>query len=164
MNVDQIDYGDGYVHRSTRGLNPARPTWSLMFPFIGLQEATDMYSFLFSYAVPGFYFTPPELWPSEQYAFVYVDEWSFTIVDKSRTQGIIGNFNVAFVKCFNPQPTPSVLAAIPAAEPLASPFVPSPPISTLKMIEAPLFTPTGIILPRPRTLPLIPYSPTDSNR
>ena len=32
LAVDEVAFGDGYKHRATRGLNPARPAWTLELP------------------------------------------------------------------------------------------------------------------------------------
>ena len=59
MAVDTNAYGDGYIHRSTRGLNPARSAWTLTFPFTSADDLAVMTDFLKSYAVSGFWITPP---------------------------------------------------------------------------------------------------------
>ena len=103
LAVDQTQYGDGYVHRSTRGLNPVRPSWNLSFPFTDLEELHAYDNFLNSYAARGFWFTPPDM-PSD--VFVYVDSWSFTVSDKANRDGgsIMGTMQATFVRCFNAQP------------------------------------------------------------
>jgi phage-related protein len=101
LNVDQVDFGDGYVHRMTRGLNPVRPSWSLQFPFRSQAELDERDRFLRAYATGGFYFTPPD---ATAQVFVYADEWSATITDRSGRGAMLGTLNVTMVQCFNPQP------------------------------------------------------------
>src|SRR5262249_2070503 len=101
LAVDQTNYGDGYIHRSTRGLNAVRPSWTLNFPFTSQGELQDYDSFLNANAARGFWFTPPDR-TSE--VFVYADQWAYTITDRSGT-GIVGQLQATFVRCFNPQPS-----------------------------------------------------------
>jgi phage-related protein len=102
LKVDQIDYGDGYIHRATRGLHPARPQWNVQVPFTDLAELDAYNNFLVGYGTGGFWFTPPD---SAADAFVYADEWAASIVDKNQS-GIVGTLSATFVQCFNPQPAP----------------------------------------------------------
>lgn len=102
LNVDSVAFGDGYVHRSTRGLNPARPTWTVSFPFKSLDELTAMDAWLVGHAASGFWFTPPD---ATEDVFVVVDEWSASIVDKNLASGIVGSLNATFMRLFNPQPS-----------------------------------------------------------
>jgi phage-related protein len=101
LAVDTNAYGDGYIHRATRGLNPARPEWSLGFPFVGMSDLNAMSDFLKQYAAGGFWMTPPGE-PSQ--VFVVCDEWGASIADKNNTEGIVGTFNAVFRQSFNPQP------------------------------------------------------------
>jgi phage-related protein len=101
LAIDQTNYGDGYNHRATRGINPARPAWSLVVPFVGLDELNTMDSFLVAYAAIGFWFTPPD-GPDD--LFVSCDTWSATIADTNRAKGIVGTLQATFVRQFNPQP------------------------------------------------------------
>lgn len=103
LKVDQIDYGDGYIHRATRGLNPARPQWSVQVPFTDLAELDGYNNFLSAYGVGGFWWTPPD---SAADAFVYADAWSASITDRNNAAGIVGTLQATFVRCFNPQPDP----------------------------------------------------------
>jgi phage-related protein len=100
LAVDQTNYGDGYIHRATRGLNPVRPSWTLSFPFTSQSELHDYDVFLTHHAARGFWFTPPDMTSD---VFVYVDNWSFTVSDK-RAVDILGTLQATFVRCFNAQP------------------------------------------------------------
>lgn len=102
LSVDQTNYGDGYNHRATRGLNPARPQWSLQFPFASADELQTLDAFLVAYSARGFWMRPPD---SATDVFVTVDSWSATITDKNLNSGIIGTLQATFVRQFNPQPT-----------------------------------------------------------
>jgi phage-related protein len=102
LAVDTVNLGDGYVHRSTRGLNPARPSWAFTFPFASLDELTAYDAFLKANATAGFYVRPPD---SAADVFVTVDSWSATITDKALASGIVGSLQATFVQAFNPQPT-----------------------------------------------------------
>jgi phage-related protein len=106
LRVDQTDYGDGYTYRLTRGLNPARPSWSIAVPFVGKDELAAYDAFLTANASRGFWFTPPE---SDTDVFVTVDAWSNTVADKNQDQGIVGTLQATFVRSFNPQPVNPVL-------------------------------------------------------
>jgi len=101
LAIDQTNYGDGYNHRATRGINPARPSWTLTFPFVGLDELQDFDDFLVANAATGFWFTPPD---SATDLFVSCDTWSATIVDTNQGAGIVGTLQATFVRQFNPQP------------------------------------------------------------
>jgi phage-related protein len=101
LAVDQTNYGDGYVSRSTRGLNPVRPSWNLVFPFASQEELTTFDDFLNANASRGFWFTPPDMAGD---VFVYADNWSYTVSDKNQSNGIVGTLQATFVRCFNPQP------------------------------------------------------------
>lgn len=101
LAVDSNRYGDGYVHRTTRGLNPARPAWRLVFPFRNLAELTAMDNFLVAYAAPGFWFRPVD---SAVDLFVTCDEWAATISDRTGGGAFVGNLSAAFERAFNPQP------------------------------------------------------------
>jgi phage-related protein len=101
LAVDINSFGDGYVHRSTRGLNPARPSWTISVPFPDLPALTAMDSFLQSFAAQGFYWTPPD---STDELFVTCDHWAATIVDRGPMLGaMMGTLSATFVRAFNPQ-------------------------------------------------------------
>jgi len=101
LSVDEVTFGDGYKHRATRGLNPARPSWSLGFPFTSVAELEQRDSFLKSYAATGFWFTPPD---GTAEVFVTADEWAATITDRSGKGEMVGTLTATFVRSFNPQP------------------------------------------------------------
>jgi phage-related protein len=101
LQVDQVDFGDGYVHRLTRGLNPVRPSWSLQFPFTSLDELNARDQFLRTNGSGGFWFTPPD---GTADVFVYVNGWSASVSDRSGLGEMLGTINVTMVQCFNPQP------------------------------------------------------------
>src|SRR5262245_45580065 len=97
LRVDQVAYGDGYIHRATRGLNPALPRWSLSYPFVDLDALSAMDAFLVANAAAGFYFKPPDSNDAE--LFVYCDTWSATIVDRSGGGARVGQLTAEFVRC-----------------------------------------------------------------
>jgi phage-related protein len=101
LAVDVVSFGDGYNHRATRGLNPARPTWSLSFPFASLDELGTFDQFLKANAAAGFWMRPPD---STVDVFVTADSWAASITDKNLDNGIVGIFQATFVQQFNPQP------------------------------------------------------------
>jgi phage-related protein len=101
VTFDSSAYGDGYVERATRGLNPIKPSWSLGFPFVGPYAFQQMDQFLRDNAVAGFWFTPPD---AATPTYVTVDDWSATISDRNNLKGIVGVLNVTFVQNFNVQP------------------------------------------------------------
>lgn len=101
LAVDEIAFGDGYKHRTTRGLNPVRPSWSLAFPFATLAELDERDAFLRSNATAGFWITPPD---SAAFVMVTADEWSATISDRAPKGDRLGVLTVVFVQTFNPQP------------------------------------------------------------
>jgi phage-related protein len=100
LRVDQTDYGDGYTYRLTRGLNPARPSWSIQVPFVGLTELGTYDAFLVANAARGFWFTPPDATAD---VFVTADEWSASITDRNQTD-VVGTLQATFTRQFNPQP------------------------------------------------------------
>jgi phage-related protein len=100
LRVDQTDFGDGYTYRLTRGLNPARPSWSIQVPFIGLAELDSYDTFLRTNAARGFWFTPPD---SATDVFVTADDWSASISDRNQND-IVGTLQATFTRQFNPQP------------------------------------------------------------
>jgi len=101
LAVDIAGFGDGYTHRSTRGLNPARPEWSLAFPFRSLGELEAFDNFLRAYAVGGFWFRPPD---SSVDVFATADEWAASILERTGAGDLCGTFQATFVQAFNPQP------------------------------------------------------------
>jgi phage-related protein len=102
LEVDTVPYGDGYIHRSTRGLNPARPAWSITVPVLTKADIDAINSFLETNAAAGFWFTPPDSETGD--VFVVCDEWAVSVADKSRAHNAIGTFSATFVRSFNPQP------------------------------------------------------------
>jgi phage-related protein len=101
LAVDIVNYGDGYVQRVTRGLNPARPSWSLTFPFTTMAELQAFDAFLVANSAAGFWMTPPD---AVDDVFVTADAWAATITDKNLATGIVGTLAATFVQNFNPQP------------------------------------------------------------
>jgi phage-related protein len=101
LAVDEVAYGDGYKHRTTRGLNPARPSWTLSFPFVSLAELDERDQFLRANAANGFWILPPD---GTDYVLVTADEWSASITDRNKAAGIVGLLSVSLVQSFNPQP------------------------------------------------------------
>jgi phage-related protein len=100
LAVDINAFGDGYLHRSTRGLNPVRPNYGVTFTFNGDAEMAQMESFLKANACAGFYYQPPgEPAP----VFVTADEWTYSIQVKGAV-GVIGTLSTTFNRVFNPQP------------------------------------------------------------
>lgn len=101
LAVDVNGFGDGYVHRATRGLNPARPSWDITVPFRNASEHAAYDAFLRENAVRGFYFQPPE---EAAPVFVTSDEWSMTIADRTTGGDLLGTLQTTFRQSFNPQP------------------------------------------------------------
>jgi phage-related protein len=110
LRVDKNEFGDGYIHRATRGLNPVRPAWTLTFPFRDAAEYQAFNTFLAANAAAGFYFKPPE---EPAPVFVTADDWSMTISDRRGVAGaggvepILGTLQATFTRSFNPQPLSS---------------------------------------------------------
>jgi phage-related protein len=102
LAVDINAFGDGYVHRSTRGLNPVRPAYGVTFAFTSDDEMAQMDTFLQANALQGFYYQPPgEAAP----VYVTADEWTYTIQVKNRDgSGVVGTLAATFNRAFNPQP------------------------------------------------------------
>jgi phage-related protein len=101
LAVDTNAMGDGYVHRATRGLNPARPSWTMTFPFTSAAELNAMDDFLVANGACGFWMRPPD---QAAPVFVCCDAWSASIADKNNSTGIVGTFQATFARMFNPQP------------------------------------------------------------
>lgn len=101
LNVDQANFGDGYTERTTRGLNPARPSWDVSFPFVGFDELDAMDRFLVANAALGFWWQPPD---AAEAFLVTADDWAAAISDRTRADGIIGTLQSTFTRQFNPQP------------------------------------------------------------
>jgi phage-related protein len=103
LAIDSNTMGDGYIHRATRGLNPARPSWTLVFPFTNLVELQAMDDFLTRNAACGFWMQPPD---ASAPLFVTCDTWSATIADKNIAPdgGMVGTLQATFARSFNPQP------------------------------------------------------------
>jgi phage-related protein len=101
LAVDQTNYGDGYNHRATRGLHPARPSWSFSFPFTSFDELDAYHQFLKANADAGFWMRPPD---SDVDVYMTADSWSATITDKNLASGVVGTLQATFVQQFNPQP------------------------------------------------------------
>ena len=99
LSVDINAFGDGYTHRSTRGLNPVRPSYGVTFTFNGDAEFAQMDSFLTANAAAGFYYKPP----GESFVFVTADEWTYSIEVNGKA-GVIGTLSARFDRSFNPQP------------------------------------------------------------
>lgn len=101
LAVDSVAFGDGYVHRLTRGINPARPAWDVTVPFTSQATINAIDAFLETNAAGGFWFYAPDL---DADVFVICDDWSVSVADKNRSGGIIGTFSATFTRSFNPQP------------------------------------------------------------
>jgi len=101
LAVDTVSFGDGYNHRSTRGLNPVRPGWQMSFPFTSIDELDTLDQFLKDNAARGFWMRPPD---SAVDVFVTVDTWSASITDRNPGSGIVGTLQATFTRQFNPQP------------------------------------------------------------
>jgi phage-related protein len=101
LAVDSNAFGDGYIHRATRGLNPARPAWQVVVPFVGADELQAMETFLVANAACGFWMQPPD---QASPVFVVCDTWQAQLVDKSNSDGIVGTMQATFTRSFNPQP------------------------------------------------------------
>lgn len=165
LSVDINNYGDGYVHRSTRGLNPVRPSWTLSFPFRKLAELDAMDAHLRAYALGGFYFRPPD---SATDVFVTCDQWSASITDRTGGGDKVGQLQAQFDQAFNPQPlNPAVVAKGPASVPV--PLSPAPPgpvvaaVAVAPRVPSPLDQ-GGEMLPSPTVVPPWPLTPTGATR
>lgn len=101
LAVDINAFGDGYVHRSTRGLNPVRPSYGVTFVFNGDAEFGAMDSFLTAHAAAGFYYAAP----GDSFVFVTADEWTYSI-EVNGAAGVVGTLSARFDRSFNPQPPP----------------------------------------------------------
>lgn len=101
LAVDQVAYGDGYIHRATRGLNPARAKWQMQVPFKTTAELQERFAFLKQYAANGFWMQPPD---DIVEVFVTADEWSATIVDRTGAGEMAGTLSLTVTQSFNPQP------------------------------------------------------------
>lgn len=59
-NVTKIQFGDGYMQRQTKGMNPISVTWNLTFNSRTDTEANAIIAFLEArYGVTAFTWTPP---------------------------------------------------------------------------------------------------------
>lgn len=168
LNVDINAYGDGYVHRSTRGLNPARPSWSVQCPFKSASEFAAMDQFLRDHAAGGFYFEPPD--GGGATVFVTVDQWSAQIADRhdSRTaEDIVGTLSATFEQAFNPQPISPVVLASGGRNAFRSPLAEQIAARRLAALTAePEPVPIGadgVIQPSPTTpFPDVPQQPPEA--
>ena len=163
VDVDIQKLGDGYVHRSTRGLNPMKPSWRLTFPFTKLALLEAMDAFLQEHAVPGFYFRPSD---SSVDLFVTCDEWSAAIVDRSGGGDMIGTLGATFERAYNPQPINPIPFAV--AAPVAWPMPPLGPVLTgtpvAVLTNVPALGVEGTMLPQPEVWPEQPVQPSGANR
>lgn len=100
LEVDTVEMGDGYCHRSTRGFNPVAQSWDYQFPFTSLDQLDAMDAFLQRYSAPGFWFVPPE---NVEAIMVTADEWSASITDRTGRGALVGFLQVTFTRAFNPQ-------------------------------------------------------------
>jgi phage-related protein len=102
LAVDTAQFGDGYVHRSTRGLNPVQSTMAYVFPFMDIDQLTAMNTFLKTYGAQGFAFLLPDKLAT---VAVCASEWSATIIDRTgQDDDVVGTLQVTFARMFNPQP------------------------------------------------------------
>jgi phage-related protein len=112
LRVDSALYGDGYVHRATRGLNPVGYQYTLIFPFTTGKDCQDMQDFLATNGAKGFWTYPPDQanWLGTD-IFVTCDSWTFTFNDRNvlvspiKGPTIIGTLQAIFDRRFNPQPS-----------------------------------------------------------
>ena len=100
LAVDINAFGDGYVHRSTRGLNPVRPSYGVTFMFTGDAEFAAMDSFLTKHAAAGFYYNAPG-----GRSFRDCRRMVYSIEVKGAA-GVVGTLSARFDRSFNPQPLP----------------------------------------------------------
>jgi phage-related protein len=98
--VDQVELGDGYVYRLTRGLHPVATALTYAFPFEDMEHLGEMDAFLRAHGSRGFLFKPPEL-----VAPVYVccDQWSATLIERTGS-AVVGQLRSTFQRRFNPMP------------------------------------------------------------
>lgn len=60
-NVSKVQFGDGYVQRQTKGMNPLTQTWNLTFSARTDSEASAIMAFLKARkGVTAFTWTPPD--------------------------------------------------------------------------------------------------------
>lgn len=105
LEVDVVEMGDGYCHRSTHGYNPVKTAWAYQFPFTALDTLEEMDAFLQRYGAPGFWFLPPEQLDA---VMIVCNEWSASITERSGKGAMIGFLQATFMRIFNPQPLTSI--------------------------------------------------------
>jgi phage-related protein len=94
-----VDYGDGYIHRATMGINVEIDSWTV--GFAGDQETLEAIDdFITAYAVGGFWWTPPGRSTAELFV---CDEWTVTYSDRNGT-GLLGSITAVFDRVYNIQP------------------------------------------------------------
>lgn len=163
LTVDENSYGDGYSHRSTRGLNPARPSWRLDFPFTSAQQLADMDAFLTANAAAGFWFEAPDM--GGALVFVTVDEWSAQVADRTRARtiaDIVGTLSATFNRSFNPQPiNPLPLAGgnLNIVQPTLN--AAPPPVASTPVASPPPSMTDGTMTPTPTPFPDVPQQPPE---
>jgi phage-related protein len=101
LKVDTNEFGDGYCHRSTRGLDPVKPAWTLSFPATSDAVLLEMDAFLRTFGQAGFTFTPPG---DSTAIFVTCDAWTFVLTDRSAGGDLISSLQATFTEVFNHQP------------------------------------------------------------
>lgn len=75
-NVSRVQFGDGYIQRQTKGMNPVAKSWNLTFNSRTDAEAEDIIDFLEErYGVVAFTWTPP----GEAQAKFICNSWPRTI-------------------------------------------------------------------------------------
>jgi len=93
-NVSKIRYGDGYIQRQTKGMNPIDDSWSLTFNARTRTEAIAIDTFLKErYGVIAFTWTPPGL-PQAKWT---CDSWNRTEVGNE-----VNNITMTLEKVYEP--------------------------------------------------------------
>lgn len=93
-NVSKVSFGDGYIQRQTKGMNPLAKSWSLSFNARDESEADDIIEFLEErYGVIAFTWTPPGQ-PQGKYT---CDNWSRTVIGNN-----VSNISAQFDLVYEP--------------------------------------------------------------
>jgi phage-related protein len=101
LEVDIVDMGDGYRHRSTKGFKPVKQEWGYSFPFKSADQLNAMDTFLQTHAARGFWFMHPELLDP---TMVVANSWSAQISDRTGKGDMVGTLQVQFMRTYNAQP------------------------------------------------------------
>lgn len=99
QRVASSNYGDGYRHRASIGLNINLDSWAIgITADAATLKAVD--DFITANAVRGFWWIPPG---AAAAIFVTCDEWALTYSDRNAA-GLVGSISATFDRCYNLQP------------------------------------------------------------